>query len=483
MQQNPAVPLKQAGGGNILLVITTATIIIGRLVGMFIRHPYDDAFITFRYAQNFAAGYGLVYNTGERILGTTSPLFAIILSLPAFFGIDLPLIAQLVNILFDCLTMLLIFHWAKHNSMLLETVLLAIMFAGEPVMVRIPVGAMETSLFLLSSLLAIMLFANRRFLLAGLLSAGTYFLRPEALLLSGIFLIILISNRQFRVSLLMVLLETAIIIPPLLFFWHYYGSPFPNSVIAKAAQLSGSILPILRDEFFINPLHIIILPFAVWGAMRGSKKSPFLGILTLWGAVYFSAYLILRPQIWGWYFFAPYFVKFLLAAVGIVDLFQRYFKKVRLTPISLAIIGSFLVIITGLVIAVKVGRSPVSRYVYTPLRNWFKEHPAKGKFIAAGDIGAIGYYSRAHIYDLNGLVSPRLPGNSIEKVKLWLPDYLFLGVFKGEQEIALSPGIAEKYIPVKRFSRFGESNIFLEKEEIPSRWRQDYILYQRNEPR
>ena len=32
----------------------------------------DDAYITFRYARNFAEGRGLVYNPGERIEGYTN---------------------------------------------------------------------------------------------------------------------------------------------------------------------------------------------------------------------------------------------------------------------------------------------------------------------------------------------------------------------------------------------------------------------------
>jgi hypothetical protein len=39
--------------------------------------PYDDAFITLRYARNFAEGQGFVYNRGETVLGTSSPLYAL----------------------------------------------------------------------------------------------------------------------------------------------------------------------------------------------------------------------------------------------------------------------------------------------------------------------------------------------------------------------------------------------------------------------
>jgi arabinofuranosyltransferase len=42
-------------------------------------HAFDDAFITFRYAENLRNGLGLVYNPGEVVLGTTTPLFALLL--------------------------------------------------------------------------------------------------------------------------------------------------------------------------------------------------------------------------------------------------------------------------------------------------------------------------------------------------------------------------------------------------------------------
>jgi hypothetical protein len=40
----------------------------------------DDAFITYRYADNLRRGLGLVYNPGQSVLGTTTPLFALLLA-------------------------------------------------------------------------------------------------------------------------------------------------------------------------------------------------------------------------------------------------------------------------------------------------------------------------------------------------------------------------------------------------------------------
>lgn len=41
----------------------------------------EDALITYRYSENLALGRGFVFNAGERILGTTTPLFTMILGL------------------------------------------------------------------------------------------------------------------------------------------------------------------------------------------------------------------------------------------------------------------------------------------------------------------------------------------------------------------------------------------------------------------
>jgi len=61
---------------NFTPIILFFAAIAVRLVVYFATHyAVDDAFITFRYAANIANGNGLVYNLGERVLGTSTPLF------------------------------------------------------------------------------------------------------------------------------------------------------------------------------------------------------------------------------------------------------------------------------------------------------------------------------------------------------------------------------------------------------------------------
>ena len=78
----------------------------------------DDSYITFRYARNILAGEGFVYNPGEAVLGTTTPLYTLIMVVSGAVsgGTEAPFpeLAMLVNALADGLTAVLLFLMGKH---------------------------------------------------------------------------------------------------------------------------------------------------------------------------------------------------------------------------------------------------------------------------------------------------------------------------------------------------------------------------------
>ena len=96
-----------------------ALLVIVALAARLIPGPrtIDDAFITFRYARNLLAGNGFVYNPGERVLGTTTPLYTLLMAgLAAFTGgtqAPFPTLALLVNALADAGTCLLLWQLGK----------------------------------------------------------------------------------------------------------------------------------------------------------------------------------------------------------------------------------------------------------------------------------------------------------------------------------------------------------------------------------
>src|SRR5215510_13476622 len=70
--------------------------------GWFYRHfAQDDAFITYRYAQNLVMGYGFVYNPGEpSVLGTTTPLYTLLLALGGkISGQEIRWVSHVISIL------------------------------------------------------------------------------------------------------------------------------------------------------------------------------------------------------------------------------------------------------------------------------------------------------------------------------------------------------------------------------------------------
>ena len=82
----------------------------------------DDAYITYRYAYNLLVGNGFVYNPGERVLGTTTPLYTLLmagLSL-ATGSRDFPALALVVNALAGAFSVGMLYALGKR-------------FAGHPV--------------------------------------------------------------------------------------------------------------------------------------------------------------------------------------------------------------------------------------------------------------------------------------------------------------------------------------------------------------
>ena len=59
--------------------------------------PADDAYISFRYADNWASGEGPVFNPGERVEGYSNFLFVLLLKLCAEVGLTPPLAARALN--------------------------------------------------------------------------------------------------------------------------------------------------------------------------------------------------------------------------------------------------------------------------------------------------------------------------------------------------------------------------------------------------
>jgi hypothetical protein len=217
--------------------------------------PFDDAYISYRYAENLVAGRGLVYNEGERVFGSSTPLYVLgLTALRLLVPGDLATAAVRVNAIGFVLAALLAGWLARRlTDRPLAGVATAIAILVNPMLLSISTGGMEPYWFLclgFAALLALLPAASGRGVpegqneagrglsrpaLFGLLAGLAILTRAEGVLLGPIALAILARRpRQLIVA------AAAAAIPLgawALFSTLYYGSPIPQSVIAKATPI------------------------------------------------------------------------------------------------------------------------------------------------------------------------------------------------------------------------------------------------------
>ena len=77
----------------------------------------EDAFIFFRYVDNFISGQGLVFNIGERVEGFTAFLWVIVLSVFRLLtNVELRPIAMLLGLFLSTLSIFLILLFDNRNK-------------------------------------------------------------------------------------------------------------------------------------------------------------------------------------------------------------------------------------------------------------------------------------------------------------------------------------------------------------------------------
>jgi hypothetical protein len=216
-----------------LLALRTHTTLHGHLI--------DDAYITFRYAANFANGAGFVYNPGEWIMGTTAPGYGLLLGMIAVFtGAEtIPAIARAVNLIGVLVAAGSAAYIVRRigGGMIVTALVAGVVLLG-PQLHYASLAGMETPLFLALLGLTLAALVDRRWLLAALFAGLLPLVRP-----SGVFVVALVGLHLFFVlptwparlrRWTLLLLPGALLALSLLVF---YGSLLPQSVTAKRAGI------------------------------------------------------------------------------------------------------------------------------------------------------------------------------------------------------------------------------------------------------
>jgi arabinofuranosyltransferase len=90
---------------------------------------YDDAAISFRYADRIVAGHGFTYNDHEHVLGASNPLWTLLLALLHAVGVNLELAARGLALVLFIGCILLAMHVAERLSTPLGGILAGVLLA------------------------------------------------------------------------------------------------------------------------------------------------------------------------------------------------------------------------------------------------------------------------------------------------------------------------------------------------------------------
>jgi hypothetical protein len=442
--------------------------------------PLDDTYITFRYAINLATGHGFVYNMNEWVLGTTTPLWTLVLAAMGHVGIPIETGAFLLSLSVDVATAVLIWRiLARLEYSTPVSVGGAILFLCVFDYFSLARSGMETSCFVLLVVATLHEISTRRFTRAGLLCGLSCLARPEGLVLV-IVLVISIWQRRDRVTRPDALGGIALLFLVIgswaIFAVGTFGSVVPQSIVAKGATTHGvavlarlSWVNVARfflkglpdGEIFARTWLQLTIVFTLLAAVavaailrdlvggRESRSSDRALLLLIFPAAYVGALAITHAFLfWVWYYGPIYPFSAVLATVGASYVSRRWTDVVVGVSCAILIVGQ---IAAGWLVKLPNDRTfLVEGYVRAAAMIPRDERVR----VAACEIGALGWTVwPSQVIDLVGIVTPQAVGAPADVIlRLARPEYI---VFRTDNATCLlsraevEPWFAREYILVE----------------------------------
>jgi hypothetical protein len=201
----------------------------------------DDAFISMRYAANFAHGHGLVFNAGAHVEGFSNPATTLLLSVASALGLPLPQVAVAIGVLAYLATIpVSIVLASRLGARPLTAGVAGLTVALSTQLVGSSTNGLETTLFAFALTSSILLLSEptiRPWLLGGSL-ALLVMVRPEGPVLAILLVLTsLVVRRAIRFTDPRLWRVGAVVcaVVGMLFAvrYAYYGRLLPTSVTAK----------------------------------------------------------------------------------------------------------------------------------------------------------------------------------------------------------------------------------------------------------
>ncbi len=409
-------------------------LIPGMLSAYRLRFIQDDAYISWRYAQNLSRGIGLVWNEGERVEGYTNFLWTLALSIAHACNIDLQYFTLISGMILLSATLAVFYYMVKFLTSSWCAATFAVVTLGTfPSFAAYATGGLETALqtFLLTATSALMLSAVRApypsfgaMLGAGVTSSLAMLTRMDSLVIisvllgsSGYFLLRMHGRKVIRELATLCAIPTAICGSWIIWKYVYYRSILPNTFKVKVDGLGGLSIQGLRFLWSFVFSYAFYLPclLLIVGAWLALKQridrriflmiiGPFVLFLfyIIWVGGDFMEYRFLVPLLPNW-FLVIYWV------MSTID--SNRARTILLT--SSVIAGSSLIYT---VLGPRLPGAPVSvqALALTNKHEWVEVGEILGRSfagsvrpkIAVTPAGAMPYLSKLPSVDMLGLNDP-----------------------------------------------------------------------------
>jgi hypothetical protein len=464
-------------------IVLTVVLLLAAAVRVYIEQStgfqFDDAWITYRYAENLAAGNGFVYNSGEYVEGSTAPLLVLLLSLFRWLGLSIPHSSLALSILASIAVLCLAWRLCEPRIGRFGAFMAVVVVGFSPSQVLASVSGMETTLFVALLLLACLAYRDDRPFILGSAIAALALTRIDGLVLVPALVATELwrwyrdpegTNRSIRIALLCRSVGTAalLLLPWIVFALYYFGNVVPNSIWAKLALYRHAGMDVTARSVIIEGMLTlgnqrqpileapVVLAALLWTLIRARKEA----VLALWFLAYAAFFLSGPMHMHPWYY-TPFQT---IAAILVVLCLGEWWHLVpwhsNLQKPWRAAGIAFAVMVTVLGSMQSYARAAVYQAMYNSahinLASYIAAQSRAEETVYAWDIGYVGAISRRRVLDFVGIVSPEvIPYNQREDyvgvLKNWRPQWAVIGYYgQAYRRILDDPWFRSSYVLVHR---------------------------------
>ncbi|MFN3820761.1 MAG: ArnT family glycosyltransferase [bacterium] len=413
----------------------TVSLIAGlTLLALIHYYPCDDAYISYRYALNWAQGKGLVWNEGERVEGYSNFLWTLLIGVSIKVGIPPETFISLFGTISYTILLILIYRLGLRLfpeerldalwGVLLTGINHSLWGFARSGMETVPFAALVSGFMLGVVRVEENPNDKGRWLLLGIMIALLPLLRPDGALFSlwGIGMAVsILRMRLIGISVSFRKRAFALLILPVIFIWTIYGgwkwlyyhSLLPNSFHIKVQGLTGIGFGIYYLYTFALT-HFLVPYLLLWALFfRHFTANDLFGKLQVVAGLWLIYTLVIGGDFMEFRFLTPIIPFLNLIFLKIIHRFshiQRFKTALSLGILAGAVHAIWVVLPYGMESA-----KDLKNHLLSPRENWIGIGKRLGELFGGTDVvisvgagGAIPYFSGLKCVDFIGLTDSGL---------------------------------------------------------------------------